>query len=89
MNVLGNTVIVTRLSTAHMLVSRPVLMLKRMSRLMIVSERRKPVRARCSKATSVSAMARSDAAPIAFTARERLSSAGSTVRDVMDADLMK
>lgn len=81
--------IVTRLSTAHMLVSRPVLMLKRMSRLMIVSERRKPVRARCSSATSVSAIPRSDAAPIAFTAREMLASAGSARRDVMDADLMK
>lgn len=48
---------------AAILVNKPVLMVKRMRRLMIVSERRKPVRERWRRNISVAAMPTSDATP--------------------------
>lgn len=56
--------------TAHRLVKRPVLMVKRMRRLMMVSERLKPVRERWSRKMRTNAMPMSEAALSTFTTRE-------------------
>ena len=65
--------------TAHMLVRRPVLIVKMMSRLMIVSERRKPVRERWRRKMRTNAMPMSDAVLSTLTTRERLTIWGSWV----------
>ena len=68
--------------TAHMLVRRPVLIVKMMSRLMIVSERWKPVRERWRRKMRTNAILTSDTALSTLTTRERLAISSSWVNVV-------
>ena len=63
MKVVGKTVIVTMLAMASRPVNKPVLSEKRIRRLMMLSERLKPVRELCRSQIRAAAMTISDAAP--------------------------
>ena len=73
---------VIRDMTAHMLVRRPVLTVKIMMRLMIVSERWKPVRERWRRKMRTNAILTSDTALSTLTTRERLAISSSWVNVV-------
>lgn len=70
MNVLGKTVIVTKLAIASRPVNRPVLSEKKMRRLMMLSERLKPVRELWRSQMSEPAMQTSETMPRMLTVRE-------------------